>query len=50
MDATLWIDLQEALLIVFAPIMYWALGILGAGALLSSFGVVVLGLASRMTR
>lgn len=50
MDATAFIDLQEALLWFFGPVIESLMIILIAGGLLSAIGAVALDVASRSSR
>jgi hypothetical protein len=50
MDATAWIDLQEALLWFFSPVLNGLFIVLLAGGILSALGAVILGLSGGMAR
>jgi hypothetical protein len=50
MDAIGYQDLQEAFLWFFGPVLVSLMFVLIAGGVLSAIGVIVLGLANRLTR
>lgn len=50
MDSSAFIDLQEALVWFFGPMLISGMIVLVAGGVLSAIGVVVLGVAARLSR
>lgn len=50
LDPSTFQEILEALIYVFAPFLFWVLVLLGAGAVLSGIGVVILSVVRHMTR
>lgn len=49
-DQTLFLELIEALILVFAPFWFWWLVIVVASSVLSGIGIAILEMARQMTR
>lgn len=50
MDVVTWSEIQEGILYVFGPAIFWWLVILVVGTVLSSIGAVVLEVVRNITR
>lgn len=50
MDAALWVDLQESLLLVFSSVVVWWLMLVAAAGVLTMIGTVFMEITARQSR